>query len=116
MARRKNPPQKLELTARDLIITDIRKISEIEFKTIIIRILTGLENSIEGTRESLTTKLKELRNRPKIKNAVTDKQYGMDAVTMRMDEAEEQINDIEDKIMKIMVMKKVGKKSIGSWM
>lgn len=36
----------------DLINTDISKISDLEFKTMIIKILGGLERSIEDTRES----------------------------------------------------------------
>ena len=57
MAR--NSPQKKDLeevTARDLVNANISKIFESEFKTTIIKILAGLEKSIEDTRESLSTK------------------------------------------------------------
>ena len=43
--------------ARDLINTDISKMSELEFKTRIIQILGGHEKSIEGTRVSLSTEI-----------------------------------------------------------
>ena len=41
--------------------------SELEFKTMIIRILAELEKSIEVTRESFSAEIKELKVRPKLK-------------------------------------------------
>ena len=52
---------------RDLINIDISTMSKLEFKTTIIRILTGIEKSIEDTRESLTAEIKELKSRFKLK-------------------------------------------------
>jgi len=44
-----------------------------EFKTTILRILAGLEKSIEDTRDSLTTEIKDLKtSQAKIKNARTE--------------------------------------------
>ena len=57
--------------------------------------------SIEDIRESLTTKKKELKStQVKIKNTITKMQTQMEIIKLRMDEAEEQISDKEDKIMK----------------
>ena len=42
------------LTARDLINTNIGKMSELEFITMITNILARLEKGVEDTRESLT--------------------------------------------------------------
>lgn len=65
MTRCKNSPQKkekeVELTTRDLMNVDISKISELEFKTVIIKILAGLEKCIKDTRESLIAEIKELK-------------------------------------------------------
>ena len=45
--------------------------SELEFKTMIIKILAGLEKNIEDTRESITIEIKELiSSQTKIKNAI----------------------------------------------
>ena len=55
-------PQKKEqeeMTARDLINRDISKMSELEYKTTIIRILAGVEKNIEDTRESLSVEIKK---------------------------------------------------------
>ena len=64
MSRRRNSSQKKEqekVTARALIQTDISNIPDPEFKTTIIKIQSGLEKSIEDTRESLTTEIKDLK-------------------------------------------------------
>ena len=50
------------MTARDLINTDISKISELEFKTTIIRILARDGKNIEDTRESLSADRKEIKS------------------------------------------------------
>ena len=53
---------------------DISEVSKVEFK-MIMKILAGLEKSIEDTRESLTIEIKELKsNQAKIKNAITEMQ------------------------------------------
>ena len=60
MTKWKNSPQKREqeagLTARDLISKDISKMSELEFRITTLKILAGLEKSIEDTRESILEK------------------------------------------------------------
>ena len=68
----------------------INKMSELEFKTTIIRMLFWLEKSIEDTREALTAEIKELKfSQAEIKNDITKMQSQMDAITMKMDETEE---------------------------
>ena len=83
------PKERTGRNDRDLINTDMNKMSELEFKTI-IRILTGLEKSIENTREYFTTEIKELKSSQfEIKNAIIDMQTQIDAMTVRTDTAEE---------------------------
>ena len=71
MTRRRNSQQKKEteviLSATDLINMDISKMSELEFRIMIIKLLAGLEKSIKDTRESLNAEIKS--NQSKIKNA-----------------------------------------------
>ena len=79
MTRWKNSPQKREqeavLTARDLISMDISKMSELEFRITIIKILAGLKKSIEDSRESLSGEIKELKsNQVEIKRAINEMQ------------------------------------------
>ena len=97
--KQRNSPQKKEqeeMRARDLINTDTSKMSEPEFRIMIIRILAGAENRLE----SLYAEIKEVKySQNDIKNAITELQSWMDAAAARMDEAEQRISDIEDKRM-----------------
>ena len=97
MTKRRNSPQKKqheETTAWDLTNTDTSKMSEPEFRIMIIRILAGVENRLE----SLSAEIKEVKNsQNEIKNAITELQSQMDAVAARIDTAEQRISDIEDK-------------------
>ena len=67
--RLKNSSQKKEQErgARDLVKTDISNMHEPGFKTTIISILSGVERSIEDTRESLSAEKKKTKKtvRPK---------------------------------------------------
>ena len=45
-----------------MIKTDIRNITEQEFRTIVIRLIAGLEKGIEDHGESITAEIKELKN------------------------------------------------------
>ena len=59
MTRRRNSQQKKEaeviLLTIYLIDMDISKISELEFRIMIIKLLARLEKSMKDTRESLST-------------------------------------------------------------
>ena len=63
MMKQKNSPQKKlqEIaTINELIKNDLSKIAENEFKVIVIKIIAGLEKSIEDSRKSITTEIKGL--------------------------------------------------------
>ena len=61
------------MTARDLTNTDRSKMSELEFRITIIRILAGVENSLE----SLSAAIKEVKNsQNEIKNSITELHHG----------------------------------------
>ena len=84
------------MTARDLTNTDTIKMSEPEFRITIIRILAGVENRLE----SLSAEIKEVKNsQNEIKNVITELQSRMYAMIARMDEPEQRISDIRDKLM-----------------
>ena len=50
------------MTANELIKKDLNNITESEFRIIVIKLIAGLENSIEDSRESIATEIKGLRN------------------------------------------------------
>ena len=116
MMKRKNSPQKnlQEITtANKLIKKDLNNRTESEFRIIVIKLIAGLENSIEDSRESLATEIKGLRNsQEELKNAINELQNKMETTTARIEESEERIGEVEDKIMeKEEVRKRENKKS-----
>ena len=89
-----------KVTAKDLIKTIIRNMADQWFKAKIMRILAGLEKSIEDARECLFTQIKALKtSQAKIKNAIIKIQNPLDVMTTRMEDTEKLISDTEDKIM-----------------
>ena len=86
-----------EITARGLLKMDVSNISEQEFRTTVIRLLAGLKKSIEDTGETLAAEIKDLRtSQDEIRSAITEMQNKLDTVTMRIEEAEERIGEIEE--------------------
>ena len=77
MTKRRNSSQKKEqekMTTRDLINTNINKMSDLEFRTTIIKVLLGVEKSTEDTRESCSAEVKEIKSsQVKIKNAILNR-------------------------------------------
>lgn len=59
------PKEQENIMARDLIETDISDIPDAEFKAIIKRTLTGLEEKVWKTSERLTTKIRALKKKRK---------------------------------------------------
>ena len=94
-----------------MIKNDLSNIAENEFKIIVIKLISGLENSIKNSRESLATEIKGLRDsQEELKNAV-ELQNKMETTTARTEEAEERIGELEEKIMEKEVAEKKIKKS-----
>ena len=61
MTKWKNSPQQniQEITtANELIKKDLNNITESEFRIIVIKLIAGLENSIQDSRESIATEIK----------------------------------------------------------
>ena len=62
-------------TANEMIKKDLNNITESEFRIIVIKLIDGLENSIEDSRESLATEIKGLRNsQEELKHAINEMQ------------------------------------------
>uniref|UniRef100_A0ABI7XJR4 L1 transposable element RRM domain-containing protein n=1 Tax=Felis catus TaxID=9685 RepID=A0ABI7XJR4_FELCA len=103
MMKQKNSLQKKlqeVATANELIKSDLSNITKQEFGIIVIKLIAGLEKSIEDSRESIATEIKGLRNsHEELKHAINEVQNKMEATTARIEEAEERIGELEDKIM-----------------
>ena len=93
MTRRKNSPQKKEpeviLSTTDMLDVDLNAMSEIQFRSKIIKLLVALEKSIKDSRDSLTAELRS--NQAKIKNTLTEMQSKLDALTARVNKVEDRV-------------------------
>ena len=100
MTRRKNSPQKKEpetvLPAIELQNLDLNMMSEIQFRSTIIKLLVALEKGIKESRDFITAELRS--NHIKIKNRLNEMQSRLDVLTARFNEVEERVSDMEDKV------------------
>ena len=81
MKRKNSPQKKLQevATPNELIKNDLSNVTEQEFRIIVIKLIAGLEKSIEDSRESIATEIKGLRNRyEELKNAIKEVQNKME--------------------------------------
>ena len=65
MTKQNNSPQKKlqeVATANKMIRNHLSNTKEQEFRIIVIKLIAGLEKSIEDTKESVATEIKGLRN------------------------------------------------------
>ncbi|KAF0887199.1 LORF1 protein, partial [Crocuta crocuta] len=100
--RKSSPPKKFqeELTANELLKTDISIITEQDFKTIIIKLIAGLEKSKRDIKETMSTSNTENKNRhDEFKKAINEIHNKLEASNARTEEAERRISDLEDTII-----------------
>ena len=71
--------------------------SEIQFRSTIIKLLVALEKSIKDSRDFMTSEFRS--NQAEIKNQLNDMQSKLEVLMTRLNEIEERLNDIEDKLM-----------------
>ncbi|KAF0876728.1 LORF1 protein, partial [Crocuta crocuta] len=102
MKQKSSPPKKFqeELTAKELRKTDISSITEQDFRTIIIKLINGLDKSMEDIKETMATNTMELKNGyDELKNAINEIHNKLEAYNARIKEAERRISDLEDTII-----------------
>ena len=101
MTRRKNSPQKKEsetvLSPTELQNLDYNSMSESQFRSTIIKLLVALKKSIKDSRDFMTAEFRS--NQTKIKNQFNKMKSKLEVLTMRVNEGEERVSDIEDKLM-----------------
>ena len=68
--------------------------SEIQFRSTIIKLLVALEKSIKDSRDFVTKALRSIQ--AKIKNRLNKIQSKLDVLTARFNEVEERVSDIEE--------------------
>ena len=81
---------------------EIGKLSEKEFRIMIVKMINSLENKMEKMQESINKDLEELKNKHTVMNStITEIKNILKAITSRISEEEERISGLEDKIMEI---------------
>ena len=100
ITRRKNSPKKKEsetvLSARVTefgLQFDVRK----PIRSTITKLLVVLEKTINDSRAFMTAEFRS--NQAKIKNQFNEMQSKLEVLMMKVNEVEEQVSDIEDKLM-----------------
>ena len=71
--------------------------SESQFRNTILNLLVALEISIRDLRYFMTAELRS--HQPEIKNQLNEMQSKLEVLTMRVNEVEEPVSDIQDKLM-----------------
>ena len=77
---------------------DITKLSEMEFRVTMVKMMCKLEKSInKNVTENIESVRTEMRaNLTEIKNSMSQMQSKLEALVARVNEAEERINKLED--------------------
>lgn len=85
------------LSATELQNLNFNTMSEIQFRSTIIKLLVALEKSGKDSRDFVIAELRS--NQAKIKNRLKEVQSKLVALTARVNEVEERVTDIEEKLM-----------------
>ena len=85
-------------SATELMDMDITKLSEMEFRVTMVKMMCRLEKTInDNINENIESLRVEMRaNLEEIKNAMNQMQSKLDALTARVTGAKERISDLED--------------------
>ena len=77
-------------TQEQLNKEEIGKLSEKEFRIMIVKMIKNLESKMEKIQESINEDLEELKNKhTETKNTITEMKNTLEAINSRISEAEE---------------------------
>ena len=81
---------------------EISSLPEKEFRVMTVKMIQNLGNRMEKIQETFIKDLEELKNKQTMMNTTINKiKNSLEGVNSRTTAAEEQINDLEDKILEI---------------
>ena len=105
MKRQRNTTQMKEQTRNTEVQIkeeEIVKLSEKEFRIMIVKMIKNLENKMEKMQESINEDIKELMNKHTETNStITEIKNTLERINSRNSEAEERISELEDKMVEI---------------
>ena len=94
---------------------DITKLPEMEFRVTMVKMMCRLEKSINENNENIESLRVEMRaNLAEIKNTINPMQSKLDALTARVNEAEERISELKDGMVEEKVKTETWLKNIQS--
>ena len=83
--------------------TDLCSLTDLEFKREIVKILKELREDMNSNADSLRKELENIRRRQeKLENSFAEIQTELKVIKSRMNNAEGQVSDGEDKTMKVI--------------
>ena len=103
MKRQRNTAQMKEQTRNTEVQIkeeEIGKLPEKEFRIMIVKMIKNLENKMEKMQESINKDLEELKNKY-TNNTITEIKNTLEGINSRTPEAEEQISELEDKMVEV---------------
>ena len=81
---------------------EIGRLPEKEFRVMIVTMIQNLRNRIEKIPETFNKDLEELKSKQTVmNNTITEIKNTLEGINIRITEAEEQVSDLEDKIVEI---------------
>ena len=95
----KNPPDQTN-------VEEIGSLPEKEFRVMIVKMIPNLATGMENRRETFNKDLEELKSKQTMmNNTINGIKNSLEGNNSRITEAEEWINDLEDKIVEITTAK-----------
>ena len=104
MKKHRNRSQLIQENSRKAINneTDLCSLTDFEFKRETVKILNELREDMNSNADSFIKELENIRrSQEKLENSFAEIQTELRAVKSKMNNAEEQISDLEDRIMEI---------------
>ena len=81
---------------------DIGKLPEKDFRIMIVKMIKNLENKMEQMQESINKDIEELKiKHTETNNTITENKNILEGINSRLSEGEEQISELEDKMVGI---------------
>ena len=85
---------------------EIGKLSEKEFRIMIVKVIKNLENRMEKTQVSINKDLEELKKKhTQTNNAITEIKNTLKGINSRLSKEEERISELKDKMVEITAEK-----------
>ena len=89
-------------TEVQIIEEEIGKLSEKEFRIMIVKMVKNLENKMEQTQESINKDLEELKDKhSETNNTITEIKNTLERINSRIPEIEERVSELKDKMVEI---------------